>query len=283
MSGSLFVVATPIGNLGDMVPRALEILQSADLVCAEDTRHSGRLLQHFGIRTPLVAHHEHSSATEQERILQTLREGGTVALISDAGTPLISDPGFDLIRTARREGITVIPVPGACAAIAALSVAGMATDRFIFEGFLPAKSAARRSRLEALTTERASLVFYESPHRILDSLQDMAAVLGGAREAFFAREMTKAYETYLFDTLDGLCDRVASDSDQRRGEIVVVVSGAGGAADEAVEREGERVLHLLLGDLPVKRAAALAARITGDSKNRLYQLALQADRPKPHT
>ncbi len=283
MSGSLFVVATPIGNLGDMVPRALEILQSADLVCAEDTRHSGRLLQHFGIRTPLVAHHEHSSATEQERILQTLREGGTVALISDAGTPLISDPGFDLIRTARREGITVIPVPGACAAIAALSVAGMATDRFIFEGFLPAKSAARRSRLEALTTERASLVFYESPHRILDSLQDMAAVLGGAREAFFAREMTKAYETYLFDTLDGLCDRVASDSDQRRGEIVVVVSGAGGAADEAVEREGERVLHLLLGDLPVKRAAALAARITGDSKNRLYQLALQADRPKPPT
>ena len=283
MSGSLFVVATPIGNLGDMVPRALEILQSADLVCAEDTRHSGRLLQHFGIRTPLVAHHEHSSATEQERILQTLREGGTVALISDAGTPLISDPGFDLIRTARREGITVIPVPGACAAIAALSVAGMATDRFIFEGFLPAKSAARRSRLEALTTERASLVFYESPHRILDSLQDTAAVLGGAREAFFAREMTKAYETYLFDTLDGLCDRVASDSDQRRGEIVVVVSGAGGAADEAVEREGERVLHLLLGDLPVKRAAALAARITGDSKNRLYQLALQADRPKPHT
>lgn len=283
MSGSLFVVATPIGNLGDMVPRALEILQSADLVCAEDTRHSGRLLQHFGIRTPLVAHHEHSSATEQERILQTLREGGTVALISDAGTPLISDPGFDLIRTARREGITVIPVPGACAAIAALSVAGMATDRFIFEGFLPAKSAARRSRLEAVATERASLVFYESPHRILDSLQDMAAVLGGTREAFFAREMTKAYETYLFDTLDGLCDRVASDSDQRRGEIVVVVSGAGGAADEAVEREGERVLHLLLGDLPVKRAAALAARITGDSKNRLYQLALQADRPKPHT
>jgi len=283
MSGSLFVVATPIGNLGDMVPRALEILQSADLVCAEDTRHSGRLLQHFGIRTPLVAHHEHSSATEQERILQTLREGGTVALISDAGTPLISDPGFDLIRTARREGITVIPVPGACAAIAALSVAGMATDRFIFEGFLPAKSAARRSRLEAVATERASLVFYESPHRILDSLQDMAAVLGGTREAFFAREMTKAYETYLFDTLDGLCDRVASDSDQQRGEIVVVVSGAGGAADEAVEREGERVLHLLLGDLPVKRAAALAARITGDSKNRLYQLALQADRPKPHT
>lgn len=283
MSGSLFVVATPIGNLGDMVPRALEILQSADLVCAEDTRHSGRLLQHFGIRTPLVAHHEHSSATEQERILQTLREGGTVALISDAGTPLISDPGFDLIRTARREGITVIPVPGACAAIAALSVAGMATDRFIFEGFLPAKSAARRSRLEAVATERASLVFYESPHRILDSLQDMAAVLGGTREAFFAREMTKAYETYLFDTLDGLCDRVASDSDQRRGEIVVVVSGAGGAADEAVEREGERVLHLLLGDLPVKRAAALAARITGDSKNRLYQLALQADRPKPPT
>lgn len=283
MSGSLFVVATPIGNLGDMVPRALEILQSADLVCAEDTRHSGRLLQHFGIRTPLVAHHEHSSATEQERILQTLREGGTVALISDAGTPLISDPGFDLIRSARREGITVIPVPGACAAIAALSVAGMATDRFIFEGFLPAKSAARRSRLEAVATERASLVFYESPHRILDSLQDMAAVLGGTREAFFAREMTKAYETYLFDTLDGLCDRVASDSDQQRGEIVVVVSGAGGAADEAVEREGERVLHLLLGDLPVKRAAALAARITGDSKNRLYQLALQADRPKPHT
>lgn len=281
MSGSLFVVATPIGNLGDMVPRALEILQSAELVCAEDTRHSGRLLQHFGIRTPLVAYHEHSSAAEQERILTTLRSGGTVALISDAGTPLISDPGFDLIRSARREGIEVIPVPGACAAIAALSVAGMATDRFVFEGFLPARSAARRARLEAVVTERASLVFYESPHRILESLQDMAAVLGGAREVFFAREMTKAYETYLFDTLDGLCQRVAGDSDQRRGEIVVVVSGAGCAADDAVEREGERVLHLLLGDLPVKRAAALAARITGDSKNRLYQLALHGDRPTP--
>lgn len=281
MSGSLFVVATPIGNLGDMVPRALEILQSADLVCAEDTRHSGRLLQHFGIRTPLAAYHEHSSATEQERILSTLRQGGTVALISDAGTPLISDPGFDLIRSARRENIAVLPVPGPCAAITALSVAGMATDRFIFEGFLPAKSAARRSRLESMVAERASLVFYESPHRILESLRDMAAVLGGEREAFFAREMTKAYETYLFDTLDGLCGRVASDTDQRRGEIVVVVSGAGRAVEDAVHQEGERVLRVLLAELPIKQAAALSARITGDSKNRLYQLALQLDRSSP--
>lgn len=277
MSGSLFVVATPIGNLGDMVPRALEILQSADLICAEDTRHSGRLMQHFGIRTPLVAYHEHSSAAAQERILSTLRHGGTVALISDAGTPLISDPGFDLIRSARRENIAVLPVPGPCAVIAALSVAGMATDRFIFEGFLPAKSAARRARLESMLTERASLVFYESPHRILESLRDMAAVLGGEREAFFAREMTKAYETYLLDTLNGLCERVASDTDQRRGEIVVVVSGAGDAVEGAVQQEGERVLRVLLGELPVKQAAALSARITGDSKNRLYQLALQLD------
>lgn len=277
MSGSLFVVATPIGNLGDMVPRALEILQGADLVCAEDTRHSGRLLQHFGVRTPLASCHEHSSPAELERIVDILRQGGTVALISDAGTPLISDPGFDLIRAARREGIAVIPVPGACAAIAALSVAGMATDRFVFEGFLPAKSAARRARLGAVVTERASLVFYESPHRILESLQDMAAILGGAREAFFAREMTKAFETYLSGTLDSLCERVASDADQRRGEIVVVVSGAGQEADSAVQHEGERVLRLLLSELPLKRAAALAAQITGDSKNRLYRLALQSD------
>ena len=281
MSGSLFVVATPIGNLGDMVPRALEILQSADLICAEDTRHSGRLMQHFGIRTPLVSYHEHSSATEQERILSVLRQGGTVALISDAGTPLISDPGFDLIRAARREKLAVLPVPGPCAAIAALSVAGMATDRFVFEGFLPAKSAARRARLELMVTQRSSLVFYESPHRILDSLRDMAAVLGGAREAFFAREMTKAYETYLLDTLDGLCERVADDADQRRGEIVVVVSGAGDALEDAVQQEGERVLRVLLGELPVKQAAALAARITGDSKNRLYQRALQLSRSFP--
>lgn len=275
MSGSLVVVATPIGNLGDMVPRALEILQSADLICAEDTRHSARLLNHFGVRTPLAAYHEHSSVGERERILGALREGKTVALISDAGTPLISDPGFDLIRAARREGIAVTPVPGACAAIAALSVAGMPTDRFIFEGFLPAKSAARRSRLEAVATERATLVFYESPHRILESLRDMAAVLGGTREVFFAREMTKTFETYLFDTLEGLCHRVGEDADQRRGEVVVVVSGAGADEDSRVRSEGDRVLRLLMAEMPLKRAAALAATITGDSKNRLYREALQ--------
>lgn len=269
------MVATPIGNLGDMVPRALEILQSADLICAEDTRHSGRLLNHFGIRTPLVAYHEHSSTGERERILGALRQGDTVALISDAGTPLISDPGFDLIRAARHEGLVVTPVPGACAAIAALSVAGMPTDRFIFEGFLPAKSGARRARLEAVMAERATLVFYESPHRILESLQDMATVLGNLREAFFAREMTKTFETYLFDTLAGLCSRVAGDSDQRRGEIVVVVSGAGDDEELRLRQEGGRVLRLLMAEMPLKRAAALAATITGDSKNRLYREALQ--------
>ncbi len=279
MSGSLVVVATPIGNLGDMVPRALEILQGADLICAEDTRHSARLLQHFGIRTPLVSYHEHSSDTERERVLAQLREGRTVALISDAGTPLISDPGFDLIRAARHEGVVVTPVPGPCAAVAALSVAGMPTDRFLFEGFLPAKGAARRARLQAVAGERATLVYYESPHRILESLRDMAAVLGGARQAFFAREMTKTYETYLFDTLDGLCERVDGDADQRRGEMVVVVSGAGDDEDARVRREGERVLALLLEELPLKRAAALAATITGDSKNRLYREALQRREP----
>ncbi|WP_044872057.1 16S rRNA (cytidine(1402)-2'-O)-methyltransferase [Pseudomonas sp. LFM046] len=274
--GTLYVVATPIGNLDDISARALRVLREVTLIAAEDTRHSVRLLQHFGIDTPLAACHEHNERDQGGRFLARLQAGEDVALISDAGTPLISDPGFHLVRQARAAGIAVVPVPGACALIAALSAAGLPSDRFIFEGFLPAKANARRGRLEEIKEEPRTLIFYEAPHRLLESLEDMRNVFGGDRPALLARELTKTFETLKGAPLDELCGWVAADSNQQRGECVVLVGGWQAPEGEgALSAEALRVLDLLLGELPVKRAAALAAEITGVRKNLLYQAALE--------
>ncbi|WP_342651470.1 16S rRNA (cytidine(1402)-2'-O)-methyltransferase [Pseudomonas sp. REB1044] len=258
-----------------MSARALKVLAGAALIAAEDTRHSVRLLQHFGIDTPLAACHEHNERDEGSRFIARLLAGDDVALVSDAGTPLISDPGYHLVRQARAAGIKVVPVPGACALIAALSAAGLPSDRFIFEGFLPAKSAGRRARLEQVREEPRTLIFYEAPHRILECLEDMQAVFGDERPALLARELTKTFETLKGLPLGELREFVAADSNQQRGECVVLVAGWTAPQDEqAISSEAQRILDLLLAELPLKRAAALAAEITGVRKNLLYQAAL---------
>jgi 16S rRNA (cytidine1402-2'-O)-methyltransferase len=274
--GSLYVVATPIGNLDDISARALTILRNVALIAAEDTRHSARLMQHFGIGTPLAACNEHNERDQGGRFLARLLAGDDVALISDAGTPLISDPGYHLVRQARASGVAVVPVPGACALIAALSAAGLPSDRFIFEGFLPAKAAGRRARLEQVKEEPRTLIFYEAPHRILECLQDMQSVFGDERPALLARELTKTFETLKGMPLAELAAWVASDSNQQRGECVVLVAGwQAPEGEEAVSAEAMRVLNLLLAEMPLKRATALAAEITGVRKNLLYQVALE--------
>lgn len=273
--GTLYVVATPIGNLDDISVRAQRTLREVALIAAEDTRHSLRLLQHFGIETPLAACHEHNEREQGGRFLARLLAGDNVALVSDAGTPLISDPGYHLVRQARAAGIAVVPVPGPCALIAGLSAAGLPSDRFIFEGFLPAKTVGRRSRLEALREEPRTLIFYEAPHRLLECLQDMAEVFGEERQAVLARELTKTFETIKGIPLGELRDWVAADSNQQRGECVLLLAGWEAPEAEGVDSESLRVLDLLLAELPVKRAAALAAEITGLRKNLLYQAALE--------
>lgn len=274
--GTLYVVATPIGNLDDISARALRVLREVALIAAEDTRHSQRLLQYFGIGTPLAACHEHNERDQGGRFIGRLLAGEDVALISDAGTPLISDPGFHLVRSARAAGIAVVPVPGACALIAALSAAGLPSDRFIFEGFLPAKAVGRRQRLEALREEPRTLLFYEAPHRLLESVEDMLAVFGPERPALLARELTKTFETLKGLPLAELRDFIAADSNQQRGECVLLVGGwQAPEGEEAISAESLRVLDLLLAEMPVKRAAALAAEITGVRKNLLYQAALE--------
>lgn len=275
-TGTLYVVATPIGNLDDISARALKILGAVKLIAAEDTRHSVRLLQHFGIQTPLAPCHEHNERDEGSRFIARLLAGDDVALVSDAGTPLISDPGYHLVRQARAVGITVVPVPGACALIAALSAAGLPSDRFMFEGFLPAKAVGRRARLEQVKEEPRTLIFYEAPHRILECLQDMQAVFGDERPAVLARELTKTFETLKSLPLAELRAFVESDSNQQRGECVVLVAGwSAPEDDQAVSTQALRVLDLLLAEMPLKRAAALAAEITGVRKNLLYQAALE--------
>ncbi|MBY6191469.1 16S rRNA (cytidine(1402)-2'-O)-methyltransferase [Microbulbifer agarilyticus] len=270
----LYIVATPIGNLADMVPRAVEVLQSADLVAAEDTRHSQRLFSHFSIDTPLVAYHDHSDDQRTNKILERLAQGQTVALISDAGTPLISDPGYRLVRDARERGFQVVPIPGPCAFVAALSAAGLPSDRFSFEGFLPAKSQARAKALDALAGETRTMMFYEAPHRVLDTLEAMAESFGGEREAVIARELTKAFETIQLMPLAELVEWVRADSNQQRGEIVLLVRGAAESKAAKLDAESERVMKLLLAELPPKRAAALAAEITGVNKKVLYNWSL---------
>jgi len=268
--GTLYVAATPIGHLQDLSPRALAILRSVDAVCAEDTRHTRQLLAHFGIEQTLIAVHEHNEDAIAARLLPRLLDGQSLALVSDAGTPLISDPGFRLVNAARAAGIKVSPVPGPCALIAALSVSGLASDRFVFEGFLPAKPGPRRARLMDLADEPRSLIFYESPHRLGAMLADAAAVFGNTRRAVLARELTKLFETVLDNTLVGLHATVMAEPDQRRGECVVLIEGAPVGEDASRLREGRRVYAKLAGHLPPSTAARLAAEITGASRKALY-------------
>ncbi|KPB23307.1 Ribosomal RNA small subunit methyltransferase I [Pseudomonas savastanoi pv. nerii] len=269
-------MATPIGNLDDMSVRALKVLREVALIAAEDTRHSARLMQHFGISTPLAACHEHNERDEGSRFITRLLAGDDVALISDAGTPLISDPGYHLVRQARAVGVPVVPVPGACALIAALSAAGLPSDRFIFEGFLPAKAAGRKAKLERVKEEPRTLIYYEAPHRILECLQDMEQVFGADRQALLAREITKTFETLKGLPLGELRAFVEADSNQQRGECVVLIAGWTPPEDEdVIGEEARRILDLLLAEMPLKRAATLAAEITGVRKNLLYQVALE--------
>lgn len=267
-SGVLYIVATPIGHLDDIGQRALRVLSSVTVIAAEDTRHSSRLLRHYGINTPCVALHEHNERAQAARLVQRLRQGDSVAFITDAGTPLVSDPGFHLVRLAQDEGLRVAPVPGPSAAIAALSVSGLAVERFVFEGFLPSRAQARAKRLEELRAETRTMIFYEAPHRISESLAAMAGIFGPQREASYAREITKVHEIVRRMPLGELAAWVAGDPEQRLGEIVVVVQGA--PAESIDEQDARRVLSLLLEELPLKRAAAVAAEITGVARNTLY-------------
>jgi 16S rRNA (cytidine1402-2'-O)-methyltransferase len=244
------------------------------VIAAEDTRHSSRLLAHFAINTPCIAYHDHSGEDRTEALVMRLCAGESVALISDAGTPLVSDPGYRLVRNAREAGIQVVPIPGACAMVAALSAAGLASDRFAFEGFLPAKQAARLAQLESLSGDTRTLIFYEAPHRIVESLVDMRQVFGPLRELVMARELTKTFETIKGDTISAMCDWVAADSNQQRGEIVLLVQGASKRDPGEITAEQERVMKVLLEELPVKQAAQLGAKLTGLKKNFLYQWAL---------
>lgn len=274
MSGVLYVVATPIGNLDDWSVRAVATLKAVAVIAAEDTRHSGRLLQHFDIRTHAVALHDHNETARVEGLMARLQNGEDVALISDAGTPLISDPGYRLVAAAQEAGIRVVPVPGACAAIAALSAAGLPSDRFLFEGFLPAKQTARQERLRDYCTENRTAIFYEAPHRIVECLADMVAVLGTARRIVLAREITKTFETIRQLPLGEMLAWVQADDNQQRGEIVLVLEGVTVSADDEDYAEADRVLKILMADLPLKQAAALAAEITGMKKNALYERGL---------
>jgi 16S rRNA (cytidine1402-2'-O)-methyltransferase len=272
--GTLYVVATPIGNLADMVPRAIETLQTVAVIAAEDTRHSARLLAHFDIKTPSIAYHDHSDEYSTERLISRMLAGDDVALISDAGTPLVSDPGYRLVRNAREQGIKVVPIPGACALIAALSAAGLPSDRFAFEGFLPAKQVARCTFLASIANDSRTLIFYEAPHRILETLQDMAKVFGVDREVVLARELTKTFETIRGDKVAALVEWVASDTNQQRGEIVLIVQGISKAELAEMSAEHLRVMHVLINELPLKQASVIGSKITGLKKNFLYDWAL---------
>jgi 16S rRNA (cytidine1402-2'-O)-methyltransferase len=277
--GRLYVVATPIGNLGDLSARARATLASVSLIAAEDTRHTGALLKAFGISTPIISLHDHNEAQRAPDLVERLRGGASVALVSDAGTPAISDPGFDLVRACAAAGVEVVAVPGPCALAAALSIAALPTDRFCFEGFLPARGAARRARLREVSAEQRTLVFYESPHRIEETLADCAEHLGATRAAVLAREITKLHESLYRGSLGELAERAANEPDLARGEIVLVIAGA--APEVAAEADAghggalDRALNVLLEELPLKQAAHLAARIAAVRDNEAYKRALE--------
>ncbi|ACL32394.1 16S rRNA (cytidine(1402)-2'-O)-methyltransferase [Glaesserella parasuis] len=273
--GTLYIVATPIGNLEDITQRALNTFAAVDLIAAEDTRHSGILLSHYGIKKPFFALHDHNEQQRATVLVEKLQQGQNIALISDAGTPLISDPGFHLVRHCRQAGINIVPIPGACAAITALCSSGIASDRFCFEGFLPAKSKARCDKFNELATEPRTLIFYESTHRILDCLTDMQSVFGGERYVVMARELTKTWETIHGDPLAQLIDWLQQDSNRIKGEIVLIVEGK--TADESEEFSPQvlKLLSLLSEELPLKKAAAIVAGTFGYKKNALYQYGLE--------
>ncbi|MDO6441259.1 MULTISPECIES: 16S rRNA (cytidine(1402)-2'-O)-methyltransferase [unclassified Marinobacter] len=275
--GTLYIVATPIGNLEDLSPRAVRVLSEVAVIAAEDTRHSGRLIQHLGISKPLIALHDHNERGRVKSILDQLLAGADVALISDAGTPLISDPGYVLVREARAEGVRVSPIPGACALVAALSAAGLPTDRFLFVGFLPAKRTGRCTELGELQKETATLVFYESPHRILDTVSDIADVMGAHREIVLGREITKTFETFYSGEASQVLSALQDDPHGSRGEFVVMVRGADKSESGlmAGALDVDRLLNLLMAELPVKKVAKIASGLTGLGKNELYQRALE--------
>ena len=271
---SLYIVATPIGNLSDMSQRAIEVLQSVDVIAAEDTRHSGILLQHFAINTPSISLHDHNEQQRSETLLERLQQGESVALISDAGTPLISDPGYKLVSLVREHDIPVIPIPGSCAVITALSASGLPSDRFSFEGFLPPKQGARQQVLQSLIDESRTMIFYDAPRRVQNTLEDMVEIFGGERQACVARELTKLHETITTKPLAELLAWVSEDSNQRKGECVVLVEGIKQKKDSS-ETEINRVLSLLLKELPVKKAAAITSSLLEVSKNTAYDMALK--------
>lgn len=272
-TGCLYVIATPIGNLADISRRAVDVLASVDVIAAEDTRHSKTLLREYGINTGMIPLHEHNEERQVPRLLRQLEAGQSIGLISDAGTPLLSDPGYRLVTAAHEHGIRTIPVPGPSALTAMLSVAGLPVDHFLFEGFLPARHAARCARLQQLADQDRSLVFYESSHRIMECLRDMCDELGPARPCSVGRELTKRYETLYRGSLQAVYAQLADDEQQQRGEFVIIVQGAE-APDDAALSEGRRVMSILMQELPMSQAAALAARISGARKKLLYEYGL---------
>lgn len=275
-TGTLYIVATPIGNLSDITAHAIDCLKSVAIIACEDTRTSGKLLNHFNIPTKTWAYHDHNAEVQTPKLIEVLQSGQSIALISDAGTPLISDPGFRLVRACHQAGIKVSPVVGASAAIAALSVAGLPSDKFYFYGFLPAKTTGRQSELAKIKDLTATLIFYEAPHRIVECIDDMITVLGDNRQVTFCREITKTFETIYPSTLGELKQFVASDANQQKGEMVLVVAGANDSVND--EGKHDELLKRLLQDLSLKKAAQLASDITGAKKNALYERALQLQR-----
>ena len=276
-SGTLYIVPTPIGNLGDLSPRAQQVLTDVAAIAAEDTRHSRQLLQQFAIQNDVFALHEHNERERAQAVISRLQQGDDLALISDAGTPLISDPGYVLVQQCRTAGVRVVALPGPCAITTALSAAGLPTDRFSFEGFLPAKPQQRRKTLAALLDEPRTMVFYESPHRILATLDDLLTTIGPERQIVMGRELTKQFETYLSGSIADVLAQVQADSNQQRGEMVLMLAGATQVESDADVDAALRTVSILREHLPLKKAAACAAEIHGVRKNQLYQLALEAD------
>ncbi|MCE9680234.1 16S rRNA (cytidine(1402)-2'-O)-methyltransferase [Shewanella sp. AS1] len=274
LSVALYIVPTPIGNLGDISSRAIEVLNQVALIACEDTRHSGKLLSHFGIETRKTALHDHNERDRAQWIIQKLSAGEAVALISDAGTPLISDPGYHLVSQVREAGFDVIPLPGPCAAITALSASGLPSDRFSFEGFLPAKEKGRLDKLNELSEDPRTLIFYESPHRIVHSLESIVTALGAERQVVMAREVTKTFETFLCGTAAEVLTRVKSDANQQKGEIVLMCHGYRSDVEDEIPAVAMNTLKLLSEELPLKKAAAIAAQIHGLKKNALYKQGL---------
>ncbi|MBN3491414.1 16S rRNA (cytidine(1402)-2'-O)-methyltransferase [Vibrio neptunius] len=272
---TLYIVPTPIGNLGDITQRALDVLTDVDLIAAEDTRHTGKLLSHFGIPTKTFALHDHNEQQKAQMLVEKLLSGHSIALVSDAGTPLISDPGYHLVTKCRQAGVKVVPLPGACAVVTALSASGLPSDRFSFEGFLPAKSKGRKDKFLEIAKVERTCVFYESPHRILDSLDDMLEILGPDREVVLARELTKTFETIEGMPLGELVEWVKSDSNQQRGEMALLIHGYRAAEDDSIPEEVQRTVTILTKELPLKKAAAMAAEIYNLKKNALYKWGLE--------